>query len=100
MLKIEYKNAQVSDYGYGLSINGKSLSDIISTALCTRAGDRYGYRSNLPKFDEKCCNVTVIIDPQPVTELIETDKEIWYSVEDMEECRREQFSKKTETAES
>ena len=33
MLKISFTNAEVSDHGYGLEVNGKSLEDIISTAL-------------------------------------------------------------------
>lgn len=35
MLKISFTNAEVSDHGYGLEVNGKSLEDIISTALGT-----------------------------------------------------------------
>ena len=33
MLKIQFTNAQVKDDGYGLSVNGKELAEIISTAL-------------------------------------------------------------------
>lgn len=33
MLKISFTNAEVSDHGYGLEVNGKSLEDIISTAF-------------------------------------------------------------------
>ena len=36
MLKISFTNAEVSDHGYGLEVNGKSLEDIISTALGTK----------------------------------------------------------------
>lgn len=36
MLKISFTNAEVSDHGYGLEVNGKSLGDIISTALGTK----------------------------------------------------------------
>lgn len=31
MLKISFTNAEVSDHGYGLEVNGKSLEDIISS---------------------------------------------------------------------
>ena len=100
MLKIQFTNAQVEDTGYGLSVNGKELAEIISTALGTRVGGKYGYNSGLPRFKSNCCDVTVIIEPQPVTTEIETEEELWHSVEDLEECKREQFSQKTETAES
>lgn len=33
MLKISFTNAEVSDHGYGLEVNDKSLEDIISTEL-------------------------------------------------------------------
>jgi len=32
MLKLEFLNAVVSDSGYGMEVNGKSLESIISTA--------------------------------------------------------------------
>lgn len=38
MLKISFTNAEVSDHGYGLEVNGKSLEDIISTALPEKSG--------------------------------------------------------------
>ena len=100
MVKIQFTNAKVTDDGFGLSVNGKTLDKIISTALGTRVGDNYGYTSGLPNFKSTCCNVTVIIDPQPVGEHIEIGGYYWDSVEDLEEDKREQFSKKTETAES
>lgn len=100
MLKIQFTNAHVEDHGYGLYVNGKELAEIISTALGVRVDNVYGYDSGLPSFNSNSCNVTVIINPQPVTELIETGEELWYSVEDMEECKRGQFNEKTETAES
>ena len=100
MLKIEFTNAQVEDTGYGLSVNGKELVKIISTALGTRVGDKGGYGSGLPSFKSNCCNVTVIIDPQPVTSTITDDEGIWDSVEDMEEDMREQCQEKAGEAES
>ena len=100
MLKIQFANVQVEDNGYGLSVNGKPLDEIISTALGTRVGNTYGYNSGLPSFTSMSCNVTVIIEPQPVKETIETEDEIWHSVEELEDCKREQFSPKTESAES
>ena len=48
MLKLEFQNAVARDSGYGLEVNGKSLEEIISTALGTRAGNVGGYGSGLP----------------------------------------------------
>ena len=95
MLKIKFTNAQVEDSGYGLEVNGKHLSEIISTALGTRVGHSYGSGSGLPRFESNCCNVTVIIDPQPVDVCIENDVCEWDSVENMEADRREQYKEKT-----
>ena len=50
MLKISFTNAEVSDHGYGLEVNGKSLEDIISTALGTKVKGNGGYGSGLPSF--------------------------------------------------
>lgn len=100
MLKIQFTNAQVEDAGYGLSVNGNSLSEIISTALGTRVCGNYGYSSGLPKFKSNCCNLTITIDPQPVTETIETEDELWDSVKQLEEERYEQYQAKAEKAES
>lgn len=100
MLKIQFANAQVEDNGYGLSVNGKDLEKIISTALGTRVGDKAGYGSGLPSFKSNCCNVTVIIDPQPVTTLIEDNEGKWYSIADMEEDLYGQFQEKAGEAES
>ena len=99
MLKINFQNAEVHDDGFGLTVNGKELSEIISTALGTRIGEHYGYNSNLPSFNHNSCNVTVIIDPQSTTECIETDREIWHSVKELKESKREQFKQKAEEAE-
>lgn len=101
MLKVQFQNAVVKDIGYGLEVNGKSLEDIISTALGTRVGDkRAGYGSDLPSFKSTCCNITVIIDPQPVTERIEDDEGVRHSVKEMEEDVSEQFSEKDGKSES
>lgn len=100
MFKLSFTNARVKDTGYGMEVNGKSLSDIISTMLGTKAGSNYGYKSVLPDFKSNCCNVTIIIDPQPVTTKIDTGEETWYSVEDMEEDRNGQYQQKVETSET
>ena len=100
MLKIQFTNARAEDDGYGLTVNGKELDKIISTALGTRVGGKAGYGSGLPKFKSNCCNITVIIDPQPNTTKIEDDEGIWHSVEDMEEDMCEQFQEKSGEAES
>lgn len=60
MLKISFTNAEVSDHGYGLEVNGKSLEDIISTALGTKVKGNGGYGSGLPSFTSNSCDVTVI----------------------------------------
>lgn len=85
MLKLEFMNAVAEDNGYGLEVNGKSLEEIISTALGTRAGNHSGYNSGLPKFKSNCCNVTVIIDPKPVTTHIEDEHNIYHTVKELEE---------------
>ena len=98
MLKLEFVNAIVKDDGYGMYVNGKALADIISTALGVKVGDtRAGYGSKIPSFNSTCCNVAVIIDPQPVTSHIEDDDYDYGNVESMEEFRREQFKKNAET---
>ena len=94
MLKIHFTNASVKDDGYGLCVNGKELKDIISTALGTRVGNIYGIGSGLPYYRHGCCDVTVIINPKPVTEEIETSEEVWNSVQEMEECLSEQYKER------
>ena len=93
MVKIQFMNAQVNDDGFGLKVNGTELAEIISTALGTRVGNTYGYNSGLPPFVHNCCNITVVIEPQPVCMEIVTNDEVWYSVKDMEEDMREQYNK-------
>lgn len=93
MLKLEFRNAAVEDHGYGLSVNGKSLEDLISTALGTKVGNVGGYGSELPDFKSNCCNLTIVIDPQPVTTLIEDDENVYNTVEDMEEDKKEGYER-------
>lgn len=101
MLKVEFQNAVAEDNGYGLEVNGKSLEDIISTALGTKAGNHSGYNSGLPRFKSNCCNVTVIIDPQPVITHIEDDENVYHTVEDLEEDAIENYERiKAENAEA
>ncbi len=100
MLKIQFTNAQVEDNGYGLSVNGKSLEDIISTALGTKVDGRGGYGSGLPKFVSNSCDITVIITPHPVVEEIETDEEVFHSVAELEEIKSEQYKEKNGESES
>ena len=100
MLKISFTNAEVSDHGYGLEVNGKSLEDIISTALGTKVKGNGGYGSGLPSFSSNSCDVTVIITPHPTECLICTGKgdELFHSVKEMEECKSEQFQKENAEA--
>lgn len=93
MLKLEFQNAVVEDGGYGLEVNGKSLEAIISTALGTRVGDKSGYGSGLPRFKSNCCNITVIIDPKPVSTIIEDDENVYRTVEDLEEDARDRYER-------
>lgn len=99
-MTITFTNAVVEDDGYGLDINGKSLTDIISTALGTKVGNERGYSSNLPKFRANSCDVTVTITPHPTECLICTSREdeLFHSVKEMEECRSEQYNQKTKEA--
>lgn len=98
MVKLVFENATVNDDGYGLTVNGKELDKIISTALGTRVDNTYGYGSGLPRFESNCCNVTVIIDPKPATTHIEDNECEYGSVEDLEEEKREQFKEKNAKA--
>lgn len=100
MIKIQFTNAQVRDNGYGLMVNGRELSEIISTALGTRVKEKYGYSSGLPDFESNCCNVLVLINPHPVTTEIENDEGSWENIKDMEEYLYEQYQEKTTEAES
>ena len=61
MLKISFTNAEVSDHGYGLEVNGKSLEDIISTALGTKLKGNGGYGSGLPSFSSNSCDVSITV---------------------------------------
>jgi hypothetical protein len=94
VVKLEFKNAVVKDMGYGLIVNGEPLDDIISTALGTKLKDNNAYNSNLEEFKSTCCNITVIIDPQPVTTLITDSRYAYESVEEMEAERLEQYNEK------
>lgn len=91
MLRIEFTNAVVKDSGYGLEVNGKDLSEIISTALGTRVGNKGGYGSGLPSFSSNSCNVVVIIQPNPVQTHIETDDEVYKTVEELVEEAKEKY---------
>ena len=94
MLKIQFTNAEVEDSGYGLKVNGKDLDGIISTALGTKVGNVAGYGSGLPNFSSNSCDVTIIINPHPTEVRIEDDKSVYYSVEDMEDCKSNELNNK------
>lgn len=98
MLKISFTNAEVSDHGYGLEVNGKSLEDIISTALGTKLKGNGGYGSGLPSFSSNSCDVTVIITPHPTECTINTTNGVWHSVKEMEAEKSEQFQKENAEA--
>ena len=99
MLKLEFRNAVAKDTGYGLEVNGKSLEEIISTALGTKVGsNRAWYGGTLKDFISNSCDVTVIIDPHPVTTHIEDDEEVYHSVKELEEDKEDEFKAKTTEA--
>ena len=88
MYRVTFKNAVVSDSGYGLVINGRFLEDILSVVLDTKAGR---------EFYSNCCNVTVIIDPQPCSAEFEDSEKFYTSLSKLEESRREQVEKSKKT---
>lgn len=100
MLKIEFTHAEVHDSGFGLEVNGKSLEDIISEALGTKAPNVSYGDPRLKKFKSNSCDVTVLIYPHDKTTHIEDDEVVYHSVEDLEEDLNGQFSKETTEAES
>lgn len=97
-MKITFTNAVVEDRGYGLTVNGKDLDDIISTALGTKVDGKGGYNSGLPSFLSNSCDVEVTITPHPTECNICTDSGVWHSVEDMEAEKREQYKQETKEA--
>lgn len=98
MLKISFTNAVVEDHGYGLGVNGKTLEDIISTALGTKVKGNGGYGSGLPSFSSNSCDVTVTINPHDNECEIETEDKVWHSVAEMEAEKSEQFQKENAEA--
>lgn len=82
MLKISFTNAEVLDHGYGLEVNGKSLEDIISTALGTKLKGNGGYGSGLPSFNSNSCDVTVIINPHNPYVLSLVAVSVWNTLND------------------
>jgi hypothetical protein len=90
---IKFTNATVKDHGYGLTVNGESLEDIISTMLGTKLQDSRGKTFGLKEFESNCCNVTVIIDTQPELVEIKDTEKMWTSVKGMEAYKIEQFEK-------
>lgn len=105
MYKIEFKNVQVRDVGYGLEVNNKSLSNIISTVIGTRVGDNVALRSDgLEEFSHNSCDIVVLINPHPtetqIEELIGNEKYFYSTVERLEADRLEQFNKKSKTTDT
>ena len=100
MLKLVFTHAEVRDSGFGLEVNGKSLEDIISEALGTKAEGLSYNDPKLKRFISNSCDINVMICPHDKETLIETDDEAFHSVEEMEEDRRERFAEKTGEAES
>lgn len=100
MLKLVFTHAEVRDSGFGLEVNGKSLEYIISEALGTKAE---GLRYDDPRrkiFRSNSCDITVMICPHDKETLIETDKEVFHSLKELEDDRYERFAEETGEAES
>lgn len=100
MLKLVFTHAEVRDSGFGLEVNGKSLEDIISEALGTKVKGLNYNGPRLKTFRSNSCDITVMICPHDKETLIETDDEVFHSVENMEEKRCGQFAEETGEAES
>lgn len=100
MLKLVFTHAEVRDSGFGLEVNGKSLEDIISEALGTKVKGLNYNDPKLKKFNSNSCDITVLICPHDKETLIETDEEVFHSVEEMEEDFSGWFAEKTGEAES
>lgn len=103
MVKISFTNAQVMDRGFGLTVNGESLEDLISMALGTKAkGVSYGDPDydKLKTFEANSCDVCVLIVPHPTEVTIETEEEVYNSIEEMEEDISERIKQETPEAES
>lgn len=100
MVEISIKNAIVKDSGYGLEVNGKSLEDIISNVLGTKAGDKGGYSSGLPDFHCNSCDITITIDPHKAECEIKDGTEIYHSVEELWEARENEYEKKVAEADT
>lgn len=67
MIQLNFLNAQVSDDGSGLEVNGRSLENLISAALGTikRIPGRYDWlkeEDRLKPFSSDLCSVSVTID--------------------------------------
>lgn len=100
MLKLEFTHAEVRDTGFGLEVNGKSLEDIISEALGTKIPNARYDDPRRKEFRSNSCDVTVILYPHEKISRIETDEDVYNSVEDLEEELNGKFSKETTEAES
>lgn len=87
MYKIEFKNANVSDTGFGLEVNNVCLEETISRALGARVGEGYDYQRGTP-FEANSCDITVIISPHSTTSTI--------TVEDQTEELKEYIKEKEE----
>lgn len=100
MLKIEFTHAEVEDTGFGLRVNGKSLEDIISEALGTKAPNVSYGDPRLKKFSSNSCDVTVLIYPHNKIAQIEDDENVYQSVEDLEDFLNGKFNTETTEGES
>lgn len=100
MVEISIKNAKVNDSGYGLEVNGTSLEDIISNVLGTKAGNKGGYGSGLQDFHCNSCDITITIDPHNTECEIKNGTEIYHSVKELLEARKNEYDKKVAEADT
>lgn len=94
MVEIRFNNAEVSDTGYGLRVNGKSIEDIISVALGVKAKAGYANGENpvIKPFSSNACDVVISISPHKQACRIDVGDDVFVSVEEMEEVRHEQYT--------
>lgn len=107
MYKIDIKNAVVEDDGYGLTVNGKPLAEMISIILGTMVKTKEegtvranSWEKRLKQFHSNSCDITLIIEPHPTVETIETEQYEYENWSEVEEDMYEQFEQKCKTADT
>lgn len=86
---LNFTNAVVEDYGWGLKVNGHSLEKLITELLGVRFGEK--------PFNSNCCDVRVVITPKNTPVHLSLGKETYHSVEAMREARNGNKAENAET---